>query len=107
MHGHRLSVVDELTQDRLLLPYGERGKTNYEPFMINGTIDSSFGIAIGSDELEAKTIRIMQMARSAMFYVSFAIGIEERKKQVANPDRFIVSMPLYDLDDKRKRRDPC
>lgn len=77
------------------------------PFMINGKNNSGFGIAIGSDELEAKTIRVMQMARSALFYVSFAIGIEERKKQLANPGKLIGSMPLYSLDDKRKRRDPC
>lgn len=78
-----------------------------KPFMINGTSNGSFGIAIGSDELEAKAIRVVQMARSALLYVSFAIGVEERKKKVANPDRFAVSMPLYDLNDKRKRRDPC
>jgi len=78
-----------------------------KPFMINGMSNGNFGIAIGSDELEAKAIRVMQMARSALFYVSFAIGVEERKKQVANPDRFVVSMPLNDLDDKRKQRDPC
>lgn len=78
-----------------------------KPFMINGTNNDGFGIAVGSDELETKAIRVMQMARSALFYVSFAIGVEERKKQVASPDRFIVSMPLCDLYDKRKRRDPC
>lgn len=78
-----------------------------KPFMINGTSNGSFGIAIGNDELEAKAIRVMQMARSAMFYVSFAIGVEERKKQLANPEQFIGSMPLYGLDDKRKRRDHC
>lgn len=77
-----------------------------KPFMIDGTNDKGFGIAIGSDELEAKAIRIMQMARSALFYVSFAIGVEERKKQSADPGRFIGSMPLYGLDDRRKRRDP-
>jgi len=77
-----------------------------KPFMINRTSNSSFGIAIGSDELEAKAIRVMQMARSALFYVSFAIGVEERKKQLANPGRLVGSMPLYCLDDKRKRRDP-
>ena len=78
-----------------------------KPFMINGTSNGSFGIAIGCDELEAKAIRVMQMARSSLFYVSFAIGVEERKKQLANPGQFIGSMPLYGLDDKRKRRDPC
>ena len=78
-----------------------------KPFMINGTNNSGFGIAIGSDELEAKAIRVMQMARSALFYVSFAIGVEERKKRLANPGQLIGSMPLYGLDDKRKRRYPC
>ncbi|MBX3492637.1 MAG: hypothetical protein KF899_06740 [Parvibaculum sp.] len=77
-----------------------------KPFMINGTNDKGFGVAIGSDELEAKAIRVMQMARSALFYVSFAIGVEERKKQSADHGRFIGSMPLYGLDDRRKRRDP-
>lgn len=77
-----------------------------KPFTIGGTSSDGFGIAIGSDELEAKAIRILQMARSALFYVSFAIGVEERRKQRANPGRLIGSMPLYGLDDKRKRRDP-
>lgn len=78
-----------------------------KPFIINETSNSSFGIAIGSDELEAKAIRVMQMARSALFYVSFAIDVEERRKQHENPDRSLGSMLLYGLDDKRKRRDPC
>lgn len=78
-----------------------------KPFIINGTNNGGFGIAIGSDELEAKAIRVMQIARSALFYVSFAIGVEERKKQLAIPGQLVGSMPLYGLNDKRKRRDPC
>ncbi len=77
-----------------------------KPFKINGTSNNGFGIFIGSDELEAKAIRVMQMARSALFYVSFAISAEERKKQLAKPGQFIGSMPLYGLNDRRKRRDP-
>lgn len=77
-----------------------------KPFMINEVSNNGFGIAIGSDELEAKAIRVMQMARSALFYISFAIGVEERKKQRMKPGQFISSMPLYGLDDRRKRRDP-
>lgn len=76
-----------------------------KPFMISETNDG-FGVAIGSDELEAKAIRVMHMARSALFYVSFAIGAEERKKKLAHPKRLIGTMPLYGLDDERKRRDP-
>ncbi|MER8606004.1 LA2681 family HEPN domain-containing protein [Mesorhizobium sp. M1233] len=77
-----------------------------KPLMIDGTSNNGFGIAIGSDELEAKAVRVMQMTRSALFYVSFAIGVEERKKQLANPGQLIGSMPLYGLEDGRKRRDP-
>ncbi len=77
-----------------------------KPFVINGTSNNGFGIAIGSDELEAKAVRVMQMARSALFYISFAIGVEERKKQLAKPGQLAGSMPLYGLDHGRKRRDP-
>lgn len=77
-----------------------------KPFAIGGTNSSAFGIAVGSDELEAKAIRITQMARSALFYVSFAIGVEERKKGRTSPAQFFGPMPLYSLENKRKRRDP-
>jgi hypothetical protein len=76
-----------------------------KPYTI-GTSRTGFGIAVGSDDLEAKAIRVMQMARSALFYVSLAIGIEEQKKRRANPGHIIGTMPLYSLKDKRKRRDP-
>lgn len=36
-----------------------------KPFMITDLTSNDFGIAIGSDELEAKAIRVMQIARSA------------------------------------------
>jgi hypothetical protein len=77
-----------------------------KPFMLGPPSASGFGIAIGSDELEAKAVRIMQIARSALFYVSFAIAHEEREKRRANPDHLSGSLSLYNLQDKRKRRDP-
>jgi len=77
-----------------------------KPFTIGGPSSNDFGIGIGSEELEAKAIRVMQMARSALFYVSFAIGHEEREKKRANPEHLIGSMPLFGLQEKRKRRDP-
>lgn len=77
-----------------------------KPLLIGAANNGGLGIAIGSDELEAKAIRIMQMARSALLYVSLAIGVEEREKRIANPNQFIGSIPLYSLDEKRKRRDP-
>lgn len=77
-----------------------------KPFMIAEASNKSFGIAVGSDDLEAKALRIMKMARSALFYLSFAIGVEDRSKRRANPGQLVGSMPLYGLEDKRKRRDP-
>lgn len=77
-----------------------------KPFMIGTPNANGFGISIGSDELEAKAVRVMQIARSALFYVSYAIGHEEREKRRANPDHLLGSLPLYSLRDQRKRRDP-
>ena len=74
--------------------------------MITGLTNNDFGIAIGSHELEAKAIRVMQIARSAMFYVSFAIVVEERRKKRARLGQLVGSMPLYKLEDNRKHRDP-
>lgn len=33
------------------------------------------------------------MARATLFSISFAIGIEERKKKLANPGRLVGSLP--------------
>jgi hypothetical protein len=77
-----------------------------KPFMISETSNDGFGIAIGSDELETKAVRVMKMARSALFYLSFAIGVEERRKRRDDPDKLVGSMSLYRLNDMRKRRDP-
>lgn len=77
-----------------------------KPFTIGPSNASSFGIAIGSDELESKAIRVMQIARSALFHVSFAIRHEERKKLRDDSDEMVGSMPLYWFEDRWKRRDP-
>jgi len=77
-----------------------------KPFMLTPPSSAGFGIAIGSDELEAKAIRVMQIARSALFYISFAIGVEERTRRRVSPADYVGEMPLCDLDAKRRRRDP-
>ena len=77
-----------------------------KPFTLDRANGSEFGLSIGSDELEAKAIRVMQMARSALLYVSLAIGVEERKREIETPGKIGSSMPLYFLAEKRKRRDP-
>ncbi|WP_313616111.1 LA2681 family HEPN domain-containing protein, partial [Rhizobium sp.] len=63
-----------------------------KPFTISGTSSNAFGISIGSDELEAKAIRVMQIARSALFYVSFAIGVEERNRRRGISDELFGTM---------------
>lgn len=67
---------------------------------------NGLGLSIDSDLLEAKALRVMKIARSALIQLALAIGVEERNKAAAAPDQLIGSMPLYGLDDGRKRRDP-
>lgn len=76
-----------------------------KPYMTDTTNNIGFGVAIGSDELEAKAVRLMKMARSALHYVTFAIGIEERKKRFEKPCLDIGTMPIYRIHDRHKRRD--
>lgn len=77
-----------------------------KPFMDEPDSSRYFGMNIGSDELESKTIRLMKIVRSALFYVSFAIGHEERKKNSADSEHMILSIPLDYFEDDRKYRDP-
>ncbi|WP_182417925.1 LA2681 family HEPN domain-containing protein [Bartonella sp. HY038] len=77
-----------------------------KPFMSPETYDSGLGITIGSDELESKAICIMQIARMAILYVSFAIGIEEKKRKEKHPAELSFEMPLFDLKTTRKKRPP-
>lgn len=77
-----------------------------KPFLIKGNDDRGLGITIGSDQLESKALRVMKIARSALFYVSLAIGVEEREKRRNLSGQPIGTMPLYVLDQQRKRRDP-
>ena len=51
-----------------------------KPFMMTEANNNGFGIAVGSDELEAKALRVMKMARSALFYLSFAIGVDPQAR---------------------------
>ncbi|WP_422034416.1 LA2681 family HEPN domain-containing protein [Reyranella sp.] len=61
---------------------------------------------IDSDLLERKALRVMKMARSALIQLILAIGVEERARRREQPDTVIANMPLFGLDDRRKRRDP-
>ena len=64
------------------------------------------GLSIDSDLLEAKALRVMKIARSALIQVSLAIGVEERARTRTLPETSIGSMPVFELNDHRKRRDP-
>ena len=64
------------------------------------------GPSIDSDLLEAKALRVMKIARSALIQFALAIGVEELTRARAKPDTILGSMPLYGLEDRRKRRDP-
>lgn len=64
-------------------------------------------LSITNDFLEAKALRVMKMARSALVQLALAIGVEERAREENRPNgTVILSMPNYALDDKFKRRDP-
>lgn len=77
-----------------------------KPFMFDEESPQHPGLAIGSDELEEKAIRMTQMARSALLYLSFAIAMEERRKNEVDPEALSGVMPLVSLKHTRKRRAP-
>lgn len=74
------------------------------PFMSTAPSSDGLGLSIDSDLLEAKALRVMMIARSALIQLALAIGVEERARN--QPDMIIGSMSLFNLDDRRKRRDP-
>jgi hypothetical protein len=77
-----------------------------EPFMDAPTSACGLGISINSDLMEAKALRVMKIARSALIHLSLSVGVEERNRERNRPDTTILApFLLYGLDDKRKRRD--
>lgn len=77
------------------------------PFMWAAPSSDGLGLSIDSDLLETKALRVVKIARSALIHLALAIGVEERARSRGGTDTHVVgSMPLYDLGDHRKRRDP-
>lgn len=74
------------------------------PFMWAAPSSEGLGFSIDSDLLEVKTLRVLKIARSALIQLALAIGVEERVR--IRPGTFIGSMPVFELDEHRKRRDP-
>lgn len=74
-----------------------------QPFICGSSSSEGLGLSIGSDLLDTKALRVMKMARSALIQLALAIGVEERVRMREQPDIFMGSMPIFDLDDDRKR----
>ncbi|MBD9530886.1 hypothetical protein IB233_04445 [Comamonas sp. CMM01] len=63
-----------------------------------------FAYTLGSHELEAKAQRVMQIARSALFYLTFAIDYEENMKADTRSRELVATMPIVSRKNSRKRR---
>lgn len=63
--------------------------------------------SISTQDFEAKTVRLLQLTRAALIYLSLAIHREERMRQPSkgNEDKSVVNMALDMWDDAWKRRD--
>jgi hypothetical protein len=65
----------------------------------NGTV---LGFRVGRDELEAKTIHILKLARAALIYLSLAVHCEELIKSEKRGSKFVASMPLMKWNERRR-----
>ena len=63
---------------------------------------SSLGFRIGRDMLEAKSLHILKLARSALIYLSLAIYWEETGKDSAREEGFVAPMPLWLWNERRR-----
>lgn len=52
---------------------------------------------------EKFTMRLLVLAREALMYLVYAIGINESKKDSENPDSKAISLSVFDFDDDWKR----
>ncbi len=63
--------------------------------------DASF--SIGRQELNARTLRLMKLARSALIYLAYAVHVEEmRKVAERGSDEKVLNLPARLLDDGDK-----
>lgn len=74
--------------------------------MLTRPVPDALALSIDSDLLEAKALRVFRIARAALIQLAAAIGVEEREKGARSPAPILGSMPIYGLDEQRKRRDP-
>lgn len=79
-------------------------------------VDSSYGTgselfkdtlahSVSQPDLEARALRVLHLARSALIYLSLGVHREEaRRREREPPDKLIMPMSLAPLQDARKRR---
>jgi len=61
---------------------------------------STLGFRIGRDILEAKTLHILKLARTALIYLSLAVHREEMQKRVDSDVELVATMPLHMWDER-------
>lgn len=67
-------------------------------------IDGSLRKSISSDDMEAKALRVLKIARSALCHLSLAIEQEERIRATERPAGIVAPMTISTWDDNWKRR---
>jgi hypothetical protein len=59
--------------------------------------------AVGRQELHARTLHLMKLARSALIYLAYTVHNEEMRKRIERgPDVKVLSLPLHYIDDGNK-----
>ena len=69
------------------------------------TADESLRKSIASHDLEAKALRVLKIARSALCHLSLAIEREERIRAAERPEGIVLPMTISTWEDNRKRRE--
>ena len=67
-----------------------------------GKTKSGLAYHISRDEFEAKTLRVLKLARAALIYLSLAVHCEERNRNHDKTDKFVAPLPLDTWDDEWK-----
>lgn len=78
---------------------GSSGKTKPGPF------DDTLAHTLPLQNLEGKTLKLLQLARAALIYLSLGMHREEMRRRERTPSNgLIMPMPLGTWDDNMKRR---
>lgn len=58
--------------------------------------------ALDRTDFERRTLRILQLARSAVIYLSMGVYAEEARRRSKYPDQRVVALPLFEVQDRFK-----